>query len=1330
MKKVLTRSLIVILIVFMLVAILPFVKIETNAAGGVKQKLDTVMESYPDGGRWTGSFDGGSECYGFAKMVIYKVFGKSNISGRTYRSWSYEGISTSGMDVIGSVEKFSSSNVKSLLSKAKCGDALQFDNSSQHSMIVYSVESDGVWIYHCNWDGKCGIALEKFSFGAWNGRDSNQLTLLRANNYLDIDGAPQYTLSIKYDANGGIISGSEKTYNIYSVQTSAGLNMRSGAGTSYGVLLTIPTSQNFVVTSTATANGYTWGKTTYNDKTGWVVISEDWTKKIGTQPQTKYYLNSSDVVYKSSTKKVFVQEMVQGTTYEDGLYNASTFGITRTGYTFGGWGTTASGGTIHNQSVSQTAEKLCANVKKGNQTITLYAYWIPNTLSVYFNANGGSISSDTYKLSSSIVYNKSDSTKYAQKWSYNNKKENGLANASTLGLYKTGYTFAGWATASTGGTIYSQSDNTLLPTTLNSNIKNGNCSLTLYAQWVPNTLTVYHNANGGSISSDTYKLSSNVVCYKSDSSKYVHKWTYNQKEKNGLTNASTLGLYRTGYTFVGWGTSSSGGTIFDQDNKEVVPTSINANIKNGSCSITLYAIWEPNTLNVYYNANGASISSDTHKLSSNVVYNKSDSTKAVQKWTYNNRKENGLTNASTFGLYKTGYTFAGWGTKADGGTIYSDNDNTLVPTTLNANIKNGDCSITLYAQWVTNILSVYYNANGGSISSDAYKLSSNIVYNKADSTKFIHKWTYNQKQKNGLTNIGTFGLYRTGYNFVGWGTSSSGGTIFDQNDGDLLPTTINANIKSGNCSTTLYAIWKIKTYTVKYDANGGTGAPANQTKTYGKNLVLSSVVPTREGYVFLGWSANANDVTATYTAGGTYTQNSSCTLYAVWKAEDELHSYTVEEVITQATCTNTGIKRLYCSEHSDCGMYKEVEIPATGHEYGEWEIVTHPTCTTAGTRAQKCICGDTITESIERLEHNYSKEWTVDITPTCTETGSKSRHCLYCGDKIDVTEVDATGHNYIWTNDFENSSKTGTCSVCGDVTVGTIAITDILTFSLDSANTGYIVTDCVSNYVGDIIIPDEIDGLPVTAIGTDAFRDCTGITSVVIPDSVTSIGGSAFRGCTNLKEIDLPDNITSIPGAMCFGCTKLESVTIPNGVVSIGGYAFSGCTSLKTTVIPDSVTNIGGSVFANCKSLIVFCDKNSAADTYATANTIDCIHNTVNTKIDLLSQIIYTDVLGGDLSEIISSSDSVTYSMNTAYAGTGAVVDVMKDGALHSQYTLVVNGDTNGDSVCDVLDCFDVERTANGNGELSGVYAEAGDTNGDGVIDIVDYQAIVNKAVS
>lgn len=167
----------------MMLSIVPLATVQSSAINEsqVKTKLDAFMKSYPSGSRWTGSFDGGSQCYGFGKLAVYNVFGKNSSGG--YRSWSYAGVSTSGMKPIGSITNYSAANVKSLLSNAKCGDILQFNTTKQHTMIVYSVDGNGVTIYDCNWDNNCGISKRYCSFGTWSGRNSSKLTLLRADNY-------------------------------------------------------------------------------------------------------------------------------------------------------------------------------------------------------------------------------------------------------------------------------------------------------------------------------------------------------------------------------------------------------------------------------------------------------------------------------------------------------------------------------------------------------------------------------------------------------------------------------------------------------------------------------------------------------------------------------------------------------------------------------------------------------------------------------------------------------------------------------------------------------------------------------------------------------------------------------------------------------------------------------------------------------------------------------------------------------------------------------------------------------------------------------------------
>ncbi len=136
---------------------------------------------------------------------------------------------------------------------------------------------------------------------------------------------------------------------------------------------------------------------------------------------------------------------------------------------------------------------------------------------------------------------------------------------------------------------------------------------------------------------------------------------------------------------------------------------------------------------------------------------------------------------------------------------------------------------------------------------------------------------------------------------------------------------------------------------------------------------------------------------------------------------------------------------------------------------------------------------------------------------------------------------------------------------------------------------GLYYSDYYDEYSGSVVIPATVTyngtTYSVTAIGENAFSKCTGLTSVVIPNSVTEIGGEAFWSCTGLTSIDIPNSVTKIGGGAFEGCTGLTSIVIPNSVTHLGSYAFDGCTGLTSIVIPNSITTIGIYTFYRCTGL-------------------------------------------------------------------------------------------------------------------------------------------------
>ena len=133
------------------------------------------------------------------------------------------------------------------------------------------------------------------------------------------------------------------------------------------------------------------------------------------------------------------------------------------------------------------------------------------------------------------------------------------------------------------------------------------------------------------------------------------------------------------------------------------------------------------------------------------------------------------------------------------------------------------------------------------------------------------------------------------------------------------------------------------------------------------------------------------------------------------------------------------------------------------------------------------------------------------------------------------------------------------------------------------------VTSNPNKYTGNISIPPiviyESVAYNVTSIGDNAFINCSGLTSVTIPNGVTKIGDEAFHECSGLTSIIIPNGVTSIGGLAFEGCSALTSVTIPTTVTSIGVSAFNWCRSLKSITIPNSITRIEANTFRCCTTL-------------------------------------------------------------------------------------------------------------------------------------------------
>lgn len=243
-----------------------------------------------------------------------------------------------------------------------------------------------------------------------------------------------------------------------------------------------------------------------------------------------------------------------------------------------------------------------------------------------------------------------------------------------------------------------------------------------------------------------------------------------------------------------------------------------------------------------------------------------------------NKFENSTQTGS--GSFTGTYSVSGNGSMTKTITVTFRNYNTR---TGDSKTKNVTFDVTV-PEWPS--YTITYSANGGSGAPD------NQI-----------KW------KDQPLTLSTVKPTRTGYSFLGWSTSSTATSATYAAGGSFTT----------NAVTTLYAVWKANTYTVSYNANGGSlGSISNQTKTYGKTLTLHTTTPTRDRYNFLGWATSSTASAAQYKAGASYTTNQAVTLYAVW-----------ELAYTPTRVTNLSIERCVKMEDgtyelSDEGNYARV----------------------------------------------------------------------------------------------------------------------------------------------------------------------------------------------------------------------------------------------------------------------------------------------------------------------------------------------------------------------------------------------------------------------
>lgn len=550
---------------------------------------------------------------------------------------------------------------------------------------------------------------------------------------------------------------------------------------------------------------YTWGTITTSNL-GWQVFDHPANSSDARESTVEITFNSKTVATPKYTltlnKDAGISRVSGAGSYEAGTYITVT-ATPASGYTFRNW-TNSSGTAI------STNSSYSFYMPAGNTTYTANS----NLTSYTVNYNAGNYSTGGTNTSAN--------------------KTHGVALTLPGAIFtRTGYTQIGWSENADGSTW----DYTTSYT--------DNRTITLYPYWSRNIYTLTINPNGGSMYNGASKTTSS----------FTTTFAYGVKTYLGnlFNDGGVLAAYndntptRTGYSFTGFtfsngsGQKNTAGAVYyfdggsPEENSGESGASTSAYIFNGNYAgnVTVTANWTGNTYTVKYNANGGTgtTTSSTH--------------------TYGTAKA-----LTANGFSRTGYSFTGWNTAANGsGDSYSDKQSVSTLTT--------GSEIELFAQWGTATYQVIFNANGGT-----------FVSGNFDPQNYIVGSSYT---------LPTGTITRPGYVFLGWSKTSTA-TSASYTDGQSGI----SNLGTAGTTVTLYAVWRAKKFTIKYNANNGTTTSTSTQYTATNSNTLTTPSWTKSGYIASGWNTSSTATSASYAFGQAFNDIESVAdggtlnLYVVW----------------------------------------------------------------------------------------------------------------------------------------------------------------------------------------------------------------------------------------------------------------------------------------------------------------------------------------------------------------------------------------------------------------------------------------------------------------
>lgn len=497
---------------------------------------------------------------------------------------------------------------------------------------------------------------------------------------------------------------------------------------------------------------------------------------------------------------------------------------------------------------------------------------------------------------------------------------------------------------------------------------------------------------------------------------------------------------RTGYEFLGWAKTANGQVIYT-DQAEIQNLT-----QTNNATVALYAQWQANRYQVRFDLNGGSGTVNPISAEYGKTYSLPSAAPA-----------------------RAGYTLSGWNTKADGkGTGYA-----LDAQISNLTAEDGG-SVTLYAVWKANTYSIRYYANDGTQSS---VIQPDLNYGAQYALR-ANSFTWK------------------GRVFLGWAETADGAVQYTNSEKVQNLTAENGAVVK------LYAQWRLVTYQVRFDANGGVGTLQGIRVTYGDAFRLPEAdALTRELYSFSGWTAVIGGVTKTYQPGTelrdvTAQDGEVITFKAVWTPNFGTIG-TVEWVLDSGVLTISGTGRVPDYSSTQATPWAKAQVRSVQIGEGITYVGSYAFSGCAS------LTSVSLPASLQGIGANAFRDCGSSLRYTYAGTLAQ------WGDISFAAADDPTASGVVLYESGKYMNGT-----CGDAmwklqSDGTLRISGTGAAKAPAAGTGWASED-----VQSLVLEEGI-----TEIGGSLFRGCGAMKTAALPRSLQTVGANAFSGCNALTTV-------------------------------------------------------------------------------------------------------------------------------------------------------------------------------------------------------------------